>query len=178
MKSCGKYCWWHIYFPLFDKMFVCFHNQHCGWQFHIRCKITLFLAWTLAPAFTSSLTDWQKPCQDTSWRAVLPSCQDKRQKATFTTAWLMCFTLFQHKTSVRETSWRITVLLWWDSINTTESSHSKHPLCCFVQVTQTLQKCFTKRLPETRGNMPFEHQQHFKKEASKKTGKNFHKDYI
>ena len=73
-------------------------------SFNLCCKITLFLAWTLAPAFTSSLTDWQKPCQDTSWRAVLPSWQDKRQKATFTTAWLTCFTLCQHKRSVRETS--------------------------------------------------------------------------
>ena len=39
--------------------------------------ITLFLAWTLAPAFTSSWTERLKPCQEASCRAVLPSCQEK-----------------------------------------------------------------------------------------------------
>lgn len=35
--------------------------------------LTLFLASTLAPALTSSLADWLKPCQDASCRAVFPS---------------------------------------------------------------------------------------------------------
>lgn len=34
---------------------------------------TLFLMCTSAPAFTSSLTQWENPCQDTSCSAVLPS---------------------------------------------------------------------------------------------------------
>ena len=36
---------------------------------------TLFLAWLLAPALTNSLTHWEKPCQETSCSAVLPSWQ-------------------------------------------------------------------------------------------------------
>lgn len=48
----------------------------------------LFLASTLAPALTSSLTDWLNPCQAASCRAVLPSlsCLSKAQPSCINTA--------------------------------------------------------------------------------------------